>query len=225
MGAMEPLERELVEAVSGGFSGRNAWRDKMVWWLGYFTGYRVSELLQMRVKDVFDGDGVRQRVGVSARAMKTRERREVLLMEECREMLAGYRKELLSRGFCALDGPLFPKDLGYYRRAAVRAAEAFGRGDCKDRFAGCFLGRAAFYRSVKRAAVRAGLSGAAIGTHTMRKSFAWRVYQHCLSRPGVVDPVVQSMRLTGHSSPVAFLRYLAVDKKRDEEVLCDAFRA
>lgn len=120
--------------------------------LGVRTGFRVSELLSLRVADVVHGGEVAKFVGVQRRNMKGHiEGRTVPLHDEARAALAVWVVELDARG-AAAESPLFLSREG----GAVSRTQAWAILTAAYRAAGVF-GR--------------------IGTHGMRKTFAARVYE------------------------------------------------
>ena len=87
--ACRPLSDEEVGRVVESFSGRYALRDKAMFIVGIRTGYRISELLSLRIRDVLRPDGeIMDSVTVARRNVKGKTRgRTVPLHPEAKEAL------------------------------------------------------------------------------------------------------------------------------------------
>lgn len=111
MKGCRPLTTEEYEQVKNAFDNL---RDKCLFVLGTRTGFRISELLSMKVSDVSDENGVFKSVKVKRGYMKNKsESREIVLHKEARETIKEY---LMSVGLDEADW-LFP----YTRQAAHNA--------------------------------------------------------------------------------------------------------
>jgi len=149
MRGMRPLsDSEIVQV-----SARLGVRDRAFFILGIRAGFRVSELLSLRVADVLHGGEVARFVGVQRRNMKGKsEGRTVPLHDEARAALSAWCAELQGMG-AAAESPLF----------LSREGGAISRGQ-----AWAIL--TAAYRS-------AGVFGR-VGVHGLRKTFAARAYEN-----------------------------------------------
>lgn len=131
--------------------GRYPVRDRTLLRLGIRSGFRISELLCLRVKDVFQNGKVVSRLHISRRFMKgKKESREVPLHPDAREALAELVATL----------PPDPEAFLFQSR----------EGDNKP------LNRRSAWAMLKKAFAACGLEGK-LATHTMRKTFAKRVYE------------------------------------------------
>ncbi len=127
-------------------------RDHCLFVLGIRTGFRISELLSLKISDVLQGGEVLATIYVRRRDMKGETAgRGVPLHPAARAELAAWTKSLVGAG-AAPDSPLFPIPGG---RAMTR------RGA---------------WKVLTRAYRRAGVFGH-LGTHTMRKRYAAVVYE------------------------------------------------
>ncbi len=70
MPGCRPLTDAEVELVMQSFGGRYATRDRALFLLGIYTGFRITELLSLRVTDVYQHQQVLHRVTVARRHMK-----------------------------------------------------------------------------------------------------------------------------------------------------------
>lgn len=182
MRGCRPLSPTEVGLVDQAINGRYQARDRALFWLGIKTGYRISELLSLRIRDVTGPNGaVLDRVHVARQNVKGQtEGRIVVLHPKARAVLAAY---LSRRG----------------RDATNPAAYVFPRrGDPTVP-----IGRVQAWRMLKRAFLRAGIGGQT-GTHTLRKTFADRVHK------GLGGDLVKTQRAMGHrniNSTVAYLSF------------------
>ena len=177
-----PLTDSEVTTLLSGFQGRYALRDQALVVLGVHTGYRVGELLSLRIADVWSGTEVRSSVTVARRWMKGGKRgRTVPLHERAKTALQAW---ILASGMDTdsfWDWPLFPCQhkchpisRQHARRILVLAAEA------------------------------AGVDSDRLATHTLRKTFARRLWDS----PTVGKDPARMARLLGHTNWSNTLRYL-----------------
>ena len=187
MRGCRPLTDEEVERVLEKLSGADAARSRAVFVLGVKTGYRISELLSLRVRDVLHRKEIVQRIAVPRRRMKgRRESRSLLLHPQARLALATWLEELRQRGPLGRDSYVFPSRKGSNRP----------------------LGRIQAWRILRRAFAAAGLTGS-LGTHSLRKTFADRIY----ARLG--NDLMMTQRALGHRDPASTVAYLSF---REEEI-------
>ena len=187
MRGCRPLTDDEVERVLGHLSGRNAARSRAIFVLGVKTGYRISELLSLRVRDVLHRKEIVSRIGVPRRRMKgRRQSRSVLLHPQARLALATWLEELCQRGPLGRDSYVFPSRKGSNRP----------------------LGRIQAWRILRRAFEDAGLTGS-LGTHSLRKTFADRIYER------LGNDLVLTQRALGHRDPASTVAYLSF---REEEI-------
>lgn len=146
-GPTSPLTRKQYRETLKSFSGRYANRDRCLFILGIRTGFRISELLSIRVGSVFQHGRLVERVTVERRNMKSgEEARAVALHPEAREALATWLEEL---------GTEDPGRFLFQSRQRPRHPISYGQA-----------------RRVLQDAFRvAGLAGI-YATHSMRKTFA-----------------------------------------------------
>jgi integrase len=89
MKGCRPLTEAEVALVQASFGGTYADRDKALFLLGVKSGFRISELLSLRIGDVSQHGRLVDRVTVPRRQMKnTREGRTVRLHPEAKATLA-----------------------------------------------------------------------------------------------------------------------------------------
>lgn len=150
-------------------------RDKALFILGVKTGFRISELLSLKVNDVVQAGQILDRIKVAKSNTKGKNKsREVVLHPQAKEALA-----LLD--LTNPDTALFSK---------------------KD---GTSLSRHGAHKLLKIAYSKAGLTGA-LATHSMRKSFAKRVYSN------LKHDLLATRDALGHSSITNTISYLETNQ-------------
>jgi integrase len=185
-----PLTQDEVGRILDALKGsRLALRNRCLVQVGIYTGFRISELLSLRVGDVLRDGRVLARVRVERKHMKgKRSSRDVPLNLRARAALAEWLPVLFAWRDNGPDLYLFQSAKG---------------GRLSRRQAGRILARLA-------GALRLGPG---IGTHSLRKTFAQAVYDRALSqwRPGQELPVRVAMKALGHSSVEVTEHYLGLD--------------
>lgn len=190
MKGCRPLDSNEIEQGLGLLLGsRVKMRNRCLFLLGLYSGFRISELLSLRVGDVVRNGFVLQRVQVERRNMKgRRSSREVPLNIHARRALAEWLPLLFRwRGpqsdtfiFQSLQGGSITRRQA--SRIMLQLAETL---DWAPR----------------------------IGTHSLRKTFAREVYARACAawRPGQELPVRVVMKALGHRSVDVTEAYLGID--------------
>lgn len=146
-----PLSNQEVKVVSQSFSGAYAARDKALFLVGLRTGFRISELLSLKVEDVWKAGKVVATLHVARKAMKGKiASRTVPLHPEAARAIEGWLEVM---GTHRPDAPLF---------------ESQRKGKALD--------RTQAYR-ILQTAYQANELGGKLGSHAMRKTFAHGVYE------------------------------------------------
>jgi integrase len=174
-----------VSAVLSHLSNK---RDRALFLLGVKSGFRISELLSLKVDDVLQYDTVLDRISVARSRMKGKvQGRSVALHPDAATSIL----ELI-RG----DG-LKAGDYLFQSKKGVNSP----------------ITRVQAWRRLKRAYCVARLTGK-VATHSMRKTFASRVYDR-LGRD-----LVKTQKALGHKSINSTVSYLAFRQEDiDEAVL------
>lgn len=187
MRGCRPLNDAEVYDVSRSFWGEHARRDKALFLLGVKSGFRISELLSLRLRDVMQGGRIVERVTVERRNMKKKlEGRTVLLHPEARAALAAWLEELGRRAELTGDTFVFQSR----------------KGDNRP------ISRVQAYRILHEACDACELTGK-LGTHSMRKTFANKVYD------ALGNDLVKTQRALGHRNINSTVQYLSF---REEEI-------
>src|SRR5262247_1219845 len=123
MKGCRPLTDEEVTVLQQSFGGRYAARDKALFLLGVKSGFRISELLSLRVGDVWQHGRLVDRVTVQRRHMKKKlEGRTVLLHPEAKAALASWLLSLRQDPTCTAQTFIFRSRKGQNRPiSAVQA--------------------------------------------------------------------------------------------------------
>jgi site-specific recombinase XerD len=174
--------RPLTDGEVKTVAARLSIRDRALFLLGVRSGFRVSELLSIRVADVLDAAGnVAPRVYVQRKSMKGQTSgRAVVLHAEAREAVGALVAEIREAGALDLSAPLFVSRNGESKPISrVRAWQVLSDG----------------YEA-------AGVTGK-LGTHAMRKTFAARVYDL------LGHDLIKTQRALGHASINSTVAYLS----------------
>lgn len=184
------LSEKEVMAVAETFAGEFALRDRALFLLGTLSGFRISELLSLRLADVARDGKVFDQVTVARRNMKRKkEGRTVPLNPKAAAALADWLNDLARHGLTAGEIFLFRSRKGDNRPITRQGAHAILKG-----------------------AFQVNGLGGKTGTHSMRKSFAARIYDKAvdLQRAGAsVDPLTFCQKALGHRNINSTISYLS----------------
>ena len=186
MKGCRPLTEADVTLVAQSFGGTYARRDTALFVVGIKTGFRSSELLSLTIGDVYQHGRVVDRVTVRRAHMKRKvEERTLVLHPAAQAAIQTWLREL------AADGALLPARYLFASRKGVNRP----------------ISREHAWHLVKEAYEANGLSGA-LGTHSMRKTFARHVYDK------LGHDLVKTQRAVGHkniNSTVSYLSFCEAD--------------
>jgi integrase len=186
MKGCRPLSDEEITLISQSFGGTYAARDRALFILGLKSGFRISELLSLRVGDVVQHGRLVDQVTVRRAHMKQRtEGRTVPLHPEAKQVLAIWIDELRTRGQGGATTCLFRSRQGGNR--PISRIQAW---------------------QILTEAYRTNELTGKLGTHALRKTFANKVYTR-LQRD-----LVKTQRALGHrniNSTVAYLSFCEDD--------------
>lgn len=189
MKGCRPLSNKEIEEITQSFYGKFSNRDKALFFLGIKTGFRISEILSLRIRDVFQNGKVVDRVSVARSNMKMKtEGRTVPLHPAAIESIRCWLEDLKKIGDVSPDAFVFQS-----RKRSDRA-----------------IGRVQAYRVLCNVFKEIGLTGN-LGTHTMRKTFAANVHN------AVGGNILMTQRALGHrniNSTVSYLQSCDEDIER-----------
>jgi len=199
MKGCRPLTEAEVRRVLVSFTGRHEVRNRCLFVLGVLCGFRISEMLSLRIKDVVAGGLVRKRVKVPKRNMKgSKEGRTAFLPPEGQHAVLDQIR--------ALEYPA-PDDFLF--RSQQRKNKAISPSQAHRVLVACFESCGVVDQ---------------VSTHSMRKTFADRMYNHFLQRVAdgeKVDAFTETSLALGHRDPASTRHYLSF---RDDE-RCEAAKA
>lgn len=188
MKAARDLTRQEVKSV---LSQETSLRNKALLVVGFNTGFRISEILSLKVGDVWNGRVVRSHVTVEAKNMKNNKSRSVKLNSDTVKVLTSLCKSLIKAGF-SLSDPLF------ISRETVKKENGAGK---IAKFAKA-LSRFQVNNILKSLAELACVDTTRVSTHTMRKTFAKAIY---IASGKDLTKVQYAL---GHSSITITIKYL-----------------
>jgi integrase len=196
MKGCRPFSDAEVQAITQAFGGRYAARDRALFVTGVKSGFRISELLSLTVGDVYDHGRIVERVTVQRKHMKKKtEGRTVVLHPRARDAI-GVWLPILAQ-YVGVEKPRdIPPGTPLFC-SRVRREDGTRRP----------IARETAWRILEAAAAAHELTGK-IGTHSMRKTFANKVYDH------VQHDLVKTQRALGHkniNSTVAYLSFREED--------------
>jgi integrase len=198
MRGCRPLTDAEVSLVAKSFGGTFAARNRALFVVGHRTGFRISELLSLRMGDVTQHGKILEQIGVQRKHMKggkpgKTSGRMVKLHPEARAALSVWLEVLQKRmgGTLALETPVFCSRVKDPTTGLKRA-----------------ISREQAWRILKDAFYANELEGK-LGTHAMRKTFCNRVYDL------LKHDLVKTQRAMGHANVNSTVSYLSF---REEEI-------
>lgn len=215
MKGCRPFTDTEVERITASFAGRYAARDRTLFILGLKTGFRISEMLSLRVENVASTNGkasqpslpgfptqhcrIFNEVSVPRRHMKgSIEGRTVVLHSKAKAALNEWIGELLALGYTAKGTPLFLSQIGHCGKTPSSGLRAISRIQA---------------HRILRAAYEACEINGSIGTHCMRKTFADRVYN------ALGHSLIKTQRALGHRSMASTVLYLSFREEDIDEAI------
>ena len=88
MNTCRPITAEEAKALVSNQHGKHAIRNRCLIAMLCFTGYRISELLKLRIKDVIDIDGnIPSELSISAQYTKRNKTRKVRIFDACQPLI------------------------------------------------------------------------------------------------------------------------------------------
>lgn len=197
MKGCRPLSDNEVERVMNSIQGPNTERIAALFIIGVRTGFRISELLSVRIKDLIFNGKVAQSLRVERRHMKGGKKgkakrvvastREVPLNPDTHPAILEQWQALVHKqGLCAPDT--------FFFQSRMRGNVAISRWQA--------------WKDLTTAYAACGLEGK-IATHGMRKTFArvaLDIYKDCWKQ-GEEIPIQKLQKALGHASIVSTQSY------------------
>ncbi|WP_261133783.1 tyrosine-type recombinase/integrase [Bacillus sp. Marseille-Q3570] len=159
-------------------------RDYLLFVLGINTGLRISELLKIKVRDIWDGDQAKEfYVLTNSPNIQTN---AFFLNSKVKKALKDYLSESNISG----------EDFLFRSKKNNQP-----------------ITRQQAYRIINKAAKEVGVPGK-IGTHTLRKTFAYHAY-----KKGIAISILQ--KILNHSTSSETLKYIGIVKLEEEPIRVD----
>jgi integrase len=184
---VEPIrDRKKIDAMKKILAGSP--RDYLLFIIGINTAFRVSDLLSLRYRDVMDEKG-KLFTHFKLKETKTGKNNKVVMSKGVQKALKDYIKDHYKGN---LDDYLFES----------RKRDKNGNPQP--------INRKSAWRIIQEAAEQVGLKN--IGSHSLRKTFAYHAYQS-----GTDIVLLQDM--LNHSSPSVTLRYIGITQDEKDRVI------
>ena len=184
MKGTRPLDNAEIRKVAAAFDGTFAVRHRSLFMLGVSVGGRISELLALTVGDVWQNNKPVKDLLFDRSIVKGGEVSRAVPVNvdgiQAIEDLIAWHFDLY--GDVNSDRPLFPSRKGRGTQAMTRISA---------------------HRALKPAFQAAGLNGK-LSTHSLRKSYAQRLYEQ-------TNDIYAVQEMLGHKSVVTTQRYLGVN--------------
>ena len=192
MKGSRPLSDAEIEKVLGAFKGRYAKRDRALFILGIKTGFRIGELVSLKLGDVFDRNKIADRISVRRCNMKGKiEGRTVILNPDAKEALALWAMELVQQGH-SNDSYLFKSRKGENKH----------------------ISRTQAWRILDKIFTRLEFSGT-LGTHVMRKTFCDKIFEK-LGRD-----LLKTQKALGHRNINSTVSYLSFKTEEIDQAILE----
>ena len=192
MKGTRPLDNNEIRLVSACFTGTYEVRNRGLFMLGVSTGGRISELLSLQIGDVYqNGTAVTDLLYDKSIVKGGEVSRAVPVNTDGRNAIADlmtWHREHFGR--ITAKRPLFPSRNGQGKHRMTRRAA---------------------HNVLKSAFMTAGLNGH-LATHSLRKSFAQRLYEQ-------TGDVFTVQEMLGHKSIATTQKYLGVNYASVREAL------
>ena len=190
MKGCRPLDTNEIIKIAEQFDGTFEIRNRSLFMLGVSVGGRISELLSLRIDDVWQNGQPISDLLFQKRVVKGRETARMIPVnadgqQAIRELIQWHVER---------DGDLDPQRPLFMSRQGGEA-----------------LSRSHAHRILERAFQRAGLNGK-LATHSLRKTFAQRCYDAC-------GDIHQVSELLGHKNVETTKRYIGISYTKLQETV------
>ena len=190
MPAVEPIkDKNIVSKMIRHLEKRYTRRDAMLFRIGINSTLRISDIINIRFSDVFfDNGNFRPRLSITEK--KTGKYKNVALNPKLRRYIKDYCRHYDIKG----DEWLF---FSFIRPHLP-------------------LDRITAWSRLKKAATEVGIQN--FGTHSMRKTMAYHVYNE-------TKDIALVMRLLNHSKPSYTMRYIGLEQQAIDNVFKEHYFA
>lgn len=179
------LTDQEADLVMESFAGPYAMRDRAVFAVGRYTGERISAILRLKIGDIVQAGRIADAVTYRRASRKGKvEGRTIKLHPEAKAALVAWINVLAKGSVLVAEDHVF--------RSKKQGP----------------LGRKQYHRILKDAVAAAGLTGK-VATHSMRKTFADRVYE------ALGHDIFRTQKALGHRNINSTVQYLSF---REEDI-------
>lgn len=173
-------------------------RDYIMFKLGIYSGYRISDIIKLKVRDLKGKDYFQTKEN------KTGKTRKIMIHPEFKKELDAYLVNKKN------DEYIFGSKK-YSNTIKVKSNKQYMT--IENESPNSPISRIQAYRILNDAARKCGIDYE-IGTHTMRKTFGYHIYINSGKDVTMVQKILQ------HSSPDITLRYLGITQESEDELVC-----
>ena len=177
------LRNDEVDLILANLTGCYAVRDRALIIVGTNTWFRISELLSLRVCQVWENGAVRPQITVSKVNMKGKKKDRMMVINK--------------RAADAIQLHLSISKMAHPFHS--QSFLFFAQGDVTKP-----MTRRQAHRIIVTAAARAGVSCKKLSSHSLRKTFASNLWDS----PFVQRDIVKLARILGHDRPANSFRYI-----------------
>lgn len=190
-------------------TGKYGYRNYAIFLLGINCGLRCGDILTLRVRDIWDFENKRIKP-IVLREEKTGKVHDPITFSKT--VADGLTDYILSLKDMDKDAPLFPSQ----KKESKSPYKPNGKLKKKDD-TGC-LSRNSYYNILRE--IRNELGIEHLGTHSMRKTFGYDVYQRYEGQliAGHYSALDVTQRMLNHSSSYSTLQYIGIDDEIMEQV-------
>lgn len=181
-----------------------ALRNVTLFHLNIHLGLRVSDLVRLKVSDFFDKNGnIKQSTTLYIQEKKTKKGREIEIMPQVAELLANYVQKA---------GLQYDDWLAWSRRAHE---DTIYKSRNTDLVGEKVLSGESFGNIITKAAERLGWPSELYGSHTLRKTFGYRMYRNACAKGSEYgrSALATICKIFGHSSEMITMIYIGIDKE------------
>lgn len=182
---VQPIrDRKQIDAIKKILWATNK-RDYCLFVVGINSGLRISDLLALKVNDIMDGKKIKDRIEI--REKKTNKVKDFPLGDVSKKAL----REYLTERFGRLDQSQAGEPLFLSKKGGP-------------------LQRAQAWKVLNQAARAIGINER-IGTHTLRKTFAYHAHMSGID-------ITRIQKLLNHSSPSVTLAYIGITQDELDDI-------
>jgi site-specific recombinase XerD len=189
MKGSRPITREQVKNL---IKVTTSIRDRALIAVGFSTGFRISELLSLQLKDVITDKTIHSHVSVRASKTKNKVGRTTKLNSDAIKAVKALVEWLKSKGLTDKSTPLF-----------LSRKHANGENKAINRFQAHTILKSLF--------AKIGEMGN-VATHTLRKTFAARIYE-------TTKELIKVQAALGHKSINSTISYLSFNTNDIDNVI------